>query len=71
MRITKAVIEQRMESVAARYLKVTGKPIDPENGYAQCAEFSPVRTENWLCSPAENAHRLYGEWSSLADLVRG
>jgi hypothetical protein len=51
------------------YEEVTGIPLDPRDGYAQCGRFSTVRPNAWTCSPAENAHRLYGEYAALKELL--
>lgn len=69
MRITQAIVQKRMDDIERRYLEVTGKPLDRSNGYAQCSRFSTTRPNTWTCSPAENAHRIYGEYSSLEALL--
>ena len=70
MRLTKVLILQRMEQIEQRYLEVTGKPLDHGNGYAQCRKLSTVRPNAWTCSPAENAQRIYGEYSALEALLQ-
>ncbi len=70
MRITKAIIEARIAAVERRYQDATGKKIDRNDGYAQCSRFSMKRPNDWTCSVAENAHRLYGEYSALKELLQ-
>ena len=61
MRITRALIQQRMEAIELRYQLATGREIEHGNGYAQCCL---VRLTD-----RETAYRLYGEWSALRDLL--
>jgi hypothetical protein len=69
MRITKEIIRKRIAYTEERYLEVLGVAIDPGNGYAQCSKHSTVRPNEYTCSPAENAQRIYGEYSALVELL--